>query len=276
MKQRLRKLIAYASQLFGATRIGEPVLEAVIQGGMDRAQGVSSRGVSLRFAVPNRINRFRIKSFTTKEPETLDWIDQLPESCQLWDVGANVGLYSVYAAKTRRCKVVAFEPSVFNLELLARNIFLNKLQDRVNIIPLALNEKIEMNIMRMTTTDWGGALSSFGRDFGWDGKNIDPTFLFSTLGVSMDDCISLLQIPKPDFVKMDVDGLEHIILRGGAQVLSGLKGILLEINDDFKAQVEESRRLLESAGLTMKDKLHAPLMENSVFAKVYNQIWVRK
>ena len=33
MKQRLRKLIALASQLLGATRIGEALLEAVIQGG---------------------------------------------------------------------------------------------------------------------------------------------------------------------------------------------------------------------------------------------------
>ena len=128
MKQRLRKLIALASQLLGATRIGEALLEAVIQGGMEMTQGVSSRGVRLRFTVPNR---FRAKSFATKEPETLDWIDHLPQGCTLWDVGANVGLYSIYAAKKRECRVVAFEPSVFNLELLAQNFFLNSLQERV-------------------------------------------------------------------------------------------------------------------------------------------------
>ena len=92
MKQRLRKLIALALQLFSGTRIGEAVLEVVIQGGMERAQGVSSRGVRLRFTVPNRINRFRAKSFATKEPETLDWFGQLPKGCTLWDVGANVRL----------------------------------------------------------------------------------------------------------------------------------------------------------------------------------------
>lgn len=165
MKQ-LTKLIALASQLFGATRIGEAVLEAVIQGGMDRAQGVSSRGVSLRFAVPNRINRFRAKSFATKEPETLDWIDHLPQCCTIWDVGANVGLYSIYAAKKRECRVVAFEPSVFNLELLARNLFLNSLQERVSIVPLALSDKLAVNQLRMTTTEWGGALSTFGQNYG--------------------------------------------------------------------------------------------------------------
>ena len=56
----------------------------------------------------------------TKEPETLDWIDTMAEGSALVDVGANVGLYSVYAAKARKCQVYAFEPSVFNLDQGAR------------------------------------------------------------------------------------------------------------------------------------------------------------
>jgi FkbM family methyltransferase len=275
MKQRLRKLIALASQLFGVTRIGEAVLEAVIQGGMDTAQGVSSRGVSLRFAVPNRINRFRAKSFATKEPETLDWIDQLPKGCTLWDVGANVGLYSIYAAKKRECRVVAFEPSVFNLELLARNLFLNSLQDRVSIVPLALSDKLAVSQLRMTTTEWGGALSSFGQNFGWDGQALDQIFSFPTLGISMDEGISLLRLPDPDFIKMDVDGIEHMILRGGVGVLSRIHGILVEINDGFEEQGNEAEKILKAAGLRRQAKLHAPMIADSAFAKVYNQIWVR-
>lgn len=275
MKQHLRKLIALASQLFGATRIGEAVLEAVIQGSMDKAQGVSSRGMSLRFAVPNRINRFRAKSFATKEPETLDWIDQLPEGCTLWDVGANVGLYSIYAAKKRECRVVAFEPSVFNLELLARNLFLNGLQSRVSLVPLALSDKLEQSQLRMTTTEWGGALSSFGQNFGWDGQALDQIFSFPTLGISMDEGISLLRLPGPDFIKMDVDGIEHMILRGGVGVLSRIQGILVEINDGFEEQGKEAEQILKAAGLRRQAKLHAPMIADSAFAEVYNQIWVR-
>ena len=252
------------------------MLEAVLHGGMEKTQEVSSRGVSLWFTVPNRINRFRASSFTAKEPETLDWIDQLPEGCKFWDIGANVGLYSIYAAKKKNCRVVAFEPSVFNLELLARNIFINELPDLVKIVPLALSEKVGMNFMRMTTTEWGGALSSFGQNFGWDGQTINEKFSFTTLGIGMDEAVSLLHLDPPDFIKMDVDGIEHIILRGGAQVLSGTRGILVEINDGFKAQAEEARRLLQGAGLTMKAKLHAPMIKQSAFANTYNQIWIRK
>jgi len=276
MKKHLRKLIASATRLIGASQAGEAVLEAILQGGMERTQEVSSRGVSLRFAVPNRINRFRAKSFASKEPETLDWIDQLPKNCTLWDVGANVGLYSIYAAKKRECQVVAFEPSVFNLELLARNLFLNGLQERVSLVPLALSDKLAVNQLRMTTTEWGGALSSFGQNFGWDGGTIDQAFSFPTLGISMDEAVGLLRLTPPDFIKMDVDGIEHIILRGGSRLLARVRGILLEINDGFAAQAEESRRLMQGAGLTLKAKLHAPMIEQSAFANVYNQIWIRE
>ena len=77
-------------------------------------------------------------------------------------VGANVGIYSVYAAKVRECKVYAFEPSVFNLEILARNIHLNELVEQVTIVPLPLSNRLQKSKLNMSTTDWGGALSTFG------------------------------------------------------------------------------------------------------------------
>jgi FkbM family methyltransferase len=57
----------------------------------------------------------------------------MPRGSVLWDIGANVGLYSCYAVKARDCRVFAFEPSVFNLELLARNIFLNGIADQATM-----------------------------------------------------------------------------------------------------------------------------------------------
>jgi len=95
-------------------------------------------------------------TFSTKEPETLEWIDKIPQGSVIWDVGANIGLYTCYAAKARGCRVFAFEPSVFNLELLARNIFLNELTDRVTIIPTPLSNTLAFNALNMQTTEWGG------------------------------------------------------------------------------------------------------------------------
>lgn len=82
-----------------STRVGNLISESVINEAMTRVTEVHHSSVSFRFAVPNNLNRYRIKTFSTKLPETLEWIDNFPQGSVLWDVGANVGLYSIYAAK---------------------------------------------------------------------------------------------------------------------------------------------------------------------------------
>jgi hypothetical protein len=58
------------------------------------------------------------RNFFTKELETLEWNDRFHENAFFWGIGANVGLYSLYPAKAKSALVLAFEPSVFNPELL--------------------------------------------------------------------------------------------------------------------------------------------------------------
>ena len=123
---------------------------------MTLTQEVFHNNIKMIFSVPNYLNRGRVFTFSTKEPETLDWIDSFSEGITFWDIGANIGLYSIYAASKKNCQVFSFEPSVFNLELLARNINLNKLQEKITIIPLPLCNKMGPNNMLFTTTDWGG------------------------------------------------------------------------------------------------------------------------
>ena len=276
IKDTLRSIIKTLTSSFSSTKVGRLVNEVIINNVMNRVQEIEYQGQRLKFTVPNALNRFRVETFSTKEPETLEWLDRLPEACTLWDVGANVGLYSVYAAKNKKCQVVAFEPSVFNLELLARNLFLNVLQDQVTIVPFALSDGLGASVMRMTTIEWGGSLSTFGKKVGWDGESIKEVFAFQTFGISMDQAVSVLQLPPPDFVKMDVDGIEHFILQGGPAVLSQVKGMLVEINDDFTEQAEQSKKALESAGLTLMEKRHSEMFEGTKFSNSYNQIWARK
>ena len=123
-------------------------------------------------------------------------------------------------------------------------------------MPFALCDGLETSIMRMTTTEWGGALSSFSKDYGWDGEQISEVFSFNTFGLSMDQAVSILKFPIPDYIKLDVDGIEHFILQSSPVVLRQIKGILVEINDDFTEQADQSKKALECAGLTFVEKLH--------------------
>ena len=59
------------------------------------------------------------------EPETIRWLDGLPEGEVLWDIGANVGAFTVYGAVKRKLRVVAFEPGAASFATLTKNIELN-------------------------------------------------------------------------------------------------------------------------------------------------------
>ena len=92
LKHLVRKILEQSAQAIGTTRVGRIVFEQMTNQAMQRTQLVTHQGLEMRFAVPNQLNHFRITTFSTKEPETLEWIDQLPENSLLWDIGENVGL----------------------------------------------------------------------------------------------------------------------------------------------------------------------------------------
>ena len=74
-----------------------------------------------------------LKLFSQKEPETLEWIDNFDSNGKtiFWDIGANIGLYSIYAAtKFDSLDIFAFEPSTSNLRVLSRNISLNNFEKK--------------------------------------------------------------------------------------------------------------------------------------------------
>lgn len=275
VKDAVKRLIDASVGLLGATGAGRYVFGRITSNAMALTRTVAHGGVTLTFAAPNALARARADTLSTKEPETLDWIDGIPKGSTVWDIGANVGLYTCYAAKARDCRVFAFEPSVFNLELLARNIFLNGLADKAVIVPLPLSERIGVSKLNMSSTDWGGAMSTFGEAYGHDGKSLRKVFEFPTVGLSMADAANLLKIPQPDYIKMDVDGIEHLILKGGASVLSGVKGVLIEINDEFAAQASGASETLKRAGFTLKEKKQGDIRLTGGAAGTFNQIWTK-
>lgn len=281
MKEKIKKIVKSALffnlEMTSKTRIGQYLEGAFIKLGMNRVVHRQHKGLSLKFCAPNSLSKWRYETFSSKEPETLEWIDEMPPGSVFWDIGANVGLYSIYAAKKLNCKVWAFEPSVFNLELLARNIYLNDLTTRICIVPIALSDKLGSSQMKITSTEWGGALSTFGETFGWDGNELQAAFEFQTIGLRIDDLLGNFSIPQPDYIKLDVDGIEHLILAGGREVLEKVKGVLIEVNDEFKQQALECNQRLSEAGLVLKEKRQSEMVSCSTagFQNAFNQIWIR-
>ena len=232
---------------------------------------LNHNNIDLEFTVPNFLCYYRAKTFSSKEPETLDWIDNFKEKSVFWDIGANIGLYSIYAAKIRNCSVYSFEPSIFNLEQLGRNIHLNSVENLVNIVPIALNDKNGFSLLTHSNLNWGGAHSTFEKNHDFDGKEIKNILSYRTLGLSLDFVTEFLLLHTPDYIKIDVDGIEHYILSGGTQSIRNAKEILIEINEDFSIQRDNCIKILSELGFKLKYK---GLFYDQNYS-VANQIWYK-
>lgn len=228
---------------------------------------------SLFLSIPNRLSNYRAETYFTKEPETIKWLESMEENSVLWDIGANVGLYSLYASFKKNAQVIAFEPSVFNLELLARNISQNKLYNNITIFPLALSNKQASGLFNMSSPDWGGALSTFDKDYDQFGAQMDVKFKYNLMGVSGDFIVNQMKLNQPDYLKIDVDGVEHIIINGMKKILPKVKSILVEINDEFEEQLKSTQESLQEAGFILKKKCYEGVPDG---ISLYNQWWINK
>ena len=235
----------------------------------------------IKFFVPNQILEWRVDTYFSKEPETLEWIDSFEkkENLIFWDIGANIGLYSIYnSLKNPKSTTIAFEPSSSNLRVLTRNISINNLEKNIKVVPIPLTNKEnifqEMNEGQFVE---GGALNSFGEKFDFEGKEFKPTMKYNLLGTTINYFLENSILDIPDYIKIDVDGIEHLILEGGDKFLNDkkVKSLSIEINENFKEQYDKVLNLMNKYEFKLLHKKHNDdtFSEQSKFKNTYNYIF---
>ena len=278
MKNKVKKIVKFLSKkivdiLFNFNS-GRYFLEKLNLNTHNKKYKVRYKNKEYNFHIPNRMNYYRAQTFLSKEPETIKWIESFHEGSVFWDIGANIGIYSCFASKEKKTKTFSFEPSVFNLEILAKNIFSNNLSNEIVIVPLSLTNKFMISDFNMSKVEYGGSRSTFSEKYDEDGNSFSPVFKYKTLGMSGDDLIKKFNLEKPDYIKIDVDGIEYLILSGLSEILNNTKSILLEVTDNFKVKKEDIKKFLEINGFIMENKKYFDLNKfNPGSPKVYNQIW---
>ena len=250
---------------------------------IDSYRKILIQNTETKFFVPNELTDWRVKTFFIKEPETLEWIDNFKKKKNLifWDIGANIGLYSIYnALKNKDSSTISFEPSSSNLRILSRNIYINNLENKVKIISLPLSNKPN-NFLKMNEANFteGGALNTFGEKFNFEGKNFESKMSYQILGTSINYLIDNKILEVPDYIKIDVDGIEHLILEGGNKYLANEKidSLLIEINENFKEQYEKILKIMQQNNFKILHKKHNEELFNkdSKYSKVFNYIFIR-
>lgn len=224
---------------------------------------------NINFYCAGRVSLYRADTFHTKEPETLEWIDTFLPGETLWDIGANVGCYTLYAA-VKGLKVLAFEPSSFNYFLLMKNLMINRLDKQVEAYCLALSNNASLSAFNMNYLEVGDSCHQLAPI-----NDVSTARLRqSVITLSVDDLVRNFKPTFPNHIKIDVDGVEAEIILGAMKTLSNprLKSVLIEI-DDANPEDLNIVRMLKFAGLELISRRRAPQFDDS---SMWNCVFLRR
>jgi len=184
----------------------------------------------------------RAQRIFEKEPGTVEWIrTQLRPDDVFYDVGANVGVYSILGGcrLSPKGRVYCFEPHIPNAASLLENIFLNKLQDRAQIINLPLTSHDGFDMFHYYSVAAGSSTSQLGRTTS-ELEEFTPVCSEVKYGVAIDTLVERGLIAKPNMIKIDVDGLELQVLAGMKRTLHGEgkpRSVQCEISGDNRDEI---------------------------------------
>lgn len=190
----------------------------------------------------------RLKS-VSKEHSTVEWIERWVRPGDVfYDIGANVGPYSLIAAMATRARVYAFEPAAPNYHDLCRNIALNDCDDSIAAFPIALWDETATVSFSYRALKAGVAMHSMGEDLR------DAEFRQPVLARRLDDIVETFGLPVPAHAKIDVDGPELKVLQGASETLRdpAWRTILVEIDSRQGQQNEALASLLVERGFRLE------------------------
>ena len=214
-------------------------------------------GTPVRYCVSAPSTEWRVHTLFTKEPGTIDWLNSFASGSVLVDVGANVGMYSIYAAAVSGAKVYAFEPEAQNYAELCRSIFLNyRYRDNIHAFCAAIGDK-PIEVSRLLVRDL--AIGYSGHDFAEPSRDYPAASRFAqgAVGFSLDYLIESGAIPSPDHVKIDVDGHEHKVIRGMLRLIErgNMRTLLLEADPALPHTQEIVEQMLRGGWQVNPDQL---------------------
>jgi FkbM family methyltransferase len=169
----------------------------------------------------------------------------------VWDIGANLGLFSFAAAALagKEGKVLAIEPDTDLARLLRRSAEGNPDHAPVEVLPAAVCDESSVARFHIARRNRATShLAGFGSTMtgGTRSTRLVPTVTLDSLGATF---------PAPDVIKIDVEGAELLVLAGGGSVLSRLPVVICEVSRQNAVPVAE---ILAGHGYTLYDGYRGP------------------
>ena len=192
-----------------------------------------------------------------KEPWTVEWLRTAVQPGQvLYDIGANVGTFSLVAAKHLQARVVAFEPGYANFARLCDNIQLNGCERAIVPVPLPLADHSGLFGFKYRDVEPGQSRHKMKPD-AWRFRGLAAStdrYEQPVLAMALDAMIRTFNLPPPNHLKIDVDGTEDRVLAGAPDALQSetLRTILIEVDGVKWTGVSG---LLEGAGFVLDKRI---------------------
>ena len=172
------------------------------------------------------------KKIYTADPK---WIPK--ERDIIFDVGANIGLYTILASKyAKNCKIFSFEPNPYAFERLQRNVRENSLEN-IELFQMAVGKDIcKQKFQLYSTFTTIGHLVKKNKN---TGISIDHNIEVDVTNI--DFIVQKYSIPLINILKIDVEGYEIEVLRGARESLGKIQRIVLEPHGygDPEKEIEE-------------------------------------
>jgi FkbM family methyltransferase len=173
----------------------------------------------------------------------------------LFDVGANIGAYSLVASRLvgPAGHVYSFEPSARERAALQNNLLLSACTN-VTVSPAAVSDHSEMVTLRIAAGQHRGQ-NTLASEFAYPGVGLERTEIVAA--TSLDEFVQLPQVRRPTILKVDAEGSELSVLNGAVSLLRNAPPIIMfEINDTLLHASGASRTAVEDALTRFDYTLH--------------------
>lgn len=241
---------------------------------VDVVTAIRLDGRELTFLTNSQFPYKRVCNLLLAEPETVCWLNSLPQGACLWDVGANMGVFTLYAAGIRDAEVYAFEPEASNFALLNKNIALSGLGDKIKSFCLGLGDKTGLNTLYKFLDFESAAINSIGAEVDAHLKPKKSLYQQGVMVFRGDDLCTEQGVPAPAYIKIDVDGIEHLIINGMDKLLeAGCQSLIVELNTQLPEHQSVIRRLTEKGFYTHQSLVEETMIKSGYWEGMVNMIF---
>jgi FkbM family methyltransferase len=196
--------------------------------------------------VTNDIEKYRYETLLTKEPETIAWLRSFSNYSIFYDIGANIGIYSLVCKILHdSITIVPFEPQRTNIDRLVENMRLNGWRSPGLNVPCAVGD-IDSHVLFRPMTNLPGSADGVLYPRQSDRHCYDvPVYRIDSL---------VHMYGMPEYIKIDVDGNEGSVIRGATDTLHDkrLKSVLIEVSRNKSHIVND----MQSAGFTIDNEFN--------------------